>query len=1022
MARRLQGGGVSRHVLVLAPDAPSSEVARVAILEACHAHRECGADPLSLALLPAVAADGIGWKSTAAWLASPPAGDAFGEVTLASLVAQTSTLLATLARSKPNVLVEVACVLPLRDEAPKGERTWVQGDAVEAAGAAAFCAIRAAAHAGLACKCTLVVDGTTPNGGDGVLTKWCSVLEPNDMLRLPADARLARNRLAEFLDGGRHWVGALRLGSRTLQGLVLRPVVSSPSVRNVGGAIDGWRDADSRVAGGGGASGNDDAAGEDNSAPGRAESTLRRARVHLSAELMEAPPPGSQLELIRVVHESHLPAHLRMEHTWTLDACPTEGSDAARTFLCSWAANTAKGTHTAAQSGGVGGAADAMLVRCVGGRPSSADARADGSLLLLLYSRNGAMRAQLCAAPDSLPAALRYLQLHPARKVVAADTDGGEGMTDGVVAAMDGEARVEDAGNSALVDALGGLIDDSAAPVSRRTDSRHTDTAQSSAEWQESASSDGSHADALWARCLPLHTARAALRDSSGARDGAAGGDDAVGHGASLWEAPDVDRAWRQLRHAPIAMAMGSTIDGSSGDRGDGDGDSDDGDATAMLTLAMTGAHGSSSKRHAPPQTQQGHAGLPGQPLPQRARVCGGSAVRSASAGGLARGRLLAGAMGGAGPAPASGTQAGSGTLGGAALDAPVAAPAGLAAAGTVAASTTAVGSVPCATAPAGELPQAASGARPSALHAAPHASCAASNAAEAALGSSLSSSMSLGFRMKDVLRALRRSRDAATNSTSANAANDTNLNGTCSASAEAGSGHAQGSSTGAHSPSPETAKETLQLYTPPIRREYGSLLCMLLEPGKLELAAHSQPRRGSSTTAPTLATGASHGATYGADGASGGVANAALAPPMRDLAVAGALVVDPVAATRPSSGGAAAEAELLASHLAPRLPSEGAALPSSSTSLASEPVSSTSLLVHRTAKRILKAVLDPLADGIPSGADWSEPLEHLEQRALLAIERREVGLRTVSEHMRHALIARAVRAEIVNALRNGLL
>lgn len=348
----------------------------------------------------------------------------------------------------------------------------------------------------------------------------------------------------------------------------------------------------------------------------------------------------------------------------------------------------------------------------------------------------------------------------------------------------------------------------------------------------------------------------------------------------------------------------------------------------------------------------------------------------------------------------------------------------------------------------------------------------AAASTASASNALSLSSSSSLGYTMSDAMRALRRLRDGEitseiTSGITSEITSEINSEMASGLSPDAVSigGSGDGGGGGellrrAQRAAGLTAQE-LEAYAPPVKREHGSMLCMLLEPGKLEFASHStlRPRSSSSST-----TTAGIGAGTGTGGHTSAAAEAPAAPPPH--------VAPPLPLVAPLSSchslviaGEAedeAEEEMLAlprpRRSASRAPSESASVPptdaSSSASgdahangshdahsaadarsaagscdersSASGPPNPTAALVRKLCKRILKATLEPLADDDGQGGkavtgDWSVQLSALEALATARLERLPRSQLNNGAPPSSAAIGRAIRAELLEVLKTGL-
>ena len=352
-----------RHLIAFSTPATSASTALTSSLR--DAAALAADDLLSIAQLP---------SSKPTWLPSSSFDQHSLFPTTATIVADARTLVA---RVRANSALELVWLLPshLPPLNPDGD-----GGEVDPIGAAVFCARRCAQRAGLPCTCTLVApDAATARAAE---EQWAPLLDASVVtLALEGeDAWLpARRKLAELLDGGRHWAGSLSLHGSLLDGLTFCPLPPSESC--------------------------DEAVPSSSSAA--ATSSAASSSSLRWADASEAPIAGSALELVRPVRECELPAHLRLPQVWLVRASMGSRGQAASSFLRGWSEDTKNKNNNAGGSSSTA-ATDALIVRADG---------PDGSapLLLLLYCRGLQVRAQLITPPDSLAGALRFLELKALR-------------------------------------------------------------------------------------------------------------------------------------------------------------------------------------------------------------------------------------------------------------------------------------------------------------------------------------------------------------------------------------------------------------------------------------------------------------------------------------------------------------------------------------------------------------------------------------------------------------------------------
>ena len=855
---------MARLVLALSGEASSAdgasraELLRLALLDACREHAESNAEPLHVAQLPH--ADALpSWLPAHEWAeaARAPSSSAGREEGAAvDMVAQARALAAS---APAGATLHIVWLLPPGGPAPLHDNG---ADPLDPVGAAVFCAKRGAARVGCACTCTLVAsDDDTPHATRAT-ERWAALLEASPSVSLPSDdAAASRVQLAELIDGGRHWEGSLSLHGSTLGGLALRPLPSPLDVGETAGAPSAEMPTKARL---------DPKMAR---SPGSADS---------SAEASEAPAAGCGLELVRAVRLGELPRHLCLPHLWRLTAA--RGSHAARSFLRGWC------EEVGSAAAGRGGVADALLVRSTG----------SDRTLLLVYPSGDQVLAQLCAPPDSLAGALRFVRL-----------EGAEG------------------------------------------------DAASQAEW---------------VRSLPLDQAKQLLASVQAATDGEVGpaeGSWVLGAGGLAWS-EEAHRALRQTRCLPARSPV-SCID-----------------PTHALALAAPSAGTAAAadvamadvvppQRMPPPPSRRrssddlvGGGGMSAQ----RHAPAGRRAAAPKGLGGLARGRQIA-------------EQSASASCAG--------------------------------TASSADGASASAAPPPAATH------------RDGQLGDLAASSGSLGLRMRDAVHALRR--------VSEGAAREEQLPAEAPADQSVRAALPPGS-------------EEIAQYEAPVRREHGSLLCMLLEPGRLDFAAHSTLRH--RALAAPAAVSSDNGTSEH---------DAAVAPPselaMRTLSsgsggrsmgssVAGS---DKGSADVPrsrrgssesghvatSTSGGAAEAEHVprvnstGRMVAPSI--NGSALSSARSDDAAHAAHSAvsreplARVVHARSKQVLKRVFEPLAETDDRGArmlaaDWTAPLAELEARVIKRLETTPAhggDDERLGADERAETVARAVRAELIEVLREGL-
>ena len=327
---------------------------------------------------------------------------------------------------------------------------------------------------------------------------------------------------------------------------------------------------------------------------------------------------------------------------------------------------------------------------------------------------------------------------------------------------------------------------------------------------------------------------------------------------------------------------------------------------------------------------------------------------------------------------------------------------------------------------------------------------------------------------MADAMRALRRLRDGETRAAgssqvdSLDGADGDNSGGGGKGDGGGGKGVGDGSGDALLS------AEDLEAYSAPLKREHGSMLCMLVDTGQIEFAHGSMLRQRACAAAPAFVPSAPAPASSTASEQSGARAAGAGVDDAPSPATVGPfssaqppLVPQPLALLRGADQPAVLPAHLShesngwdgsdggndfgdsnssrgdgcrtgdaprnsASRGASRAPSESASVPPTEASFGSgeahgdlSSAMPTASLVRKLSKRILRATLEPLAEsdgrgGKVLGGDWAAQLAQLETRVHARIERLPNSA-LVDGAPTSAAVGRAVRAELLEVLRGGL-
>lgn len=829
---------------------------RFALLDACRAHEICSGGRLSIALL----------SNTTHWLraadVAAPCSDA--SLTLSSCPTEDALMVAQASEIAAGIPAETTVLeiiwlpaaggpAPLEDYSTADVASAAEDARIDPAGRAVFCAMQCAQRRGLKTQCLIMA--AEPQEPQHAIEQWAALLSPSDVAQLPASAEDAQQRLADIYGGELHWTGDLRIHGSTLSRLRLSPL---PASANCGEAAVG-------------------------------RSFTSEGRLERWAEPTEAPAAGGTMQLVRLLREDQLPTHLRLRHVWQLGAAPSQGGRAAASFLGGWVGECADAS--------VRGGADALLVRC---------GAEDPPRLLLLYARDGLMRAQLCAAADSLAGALRFLELQ--------HTAPGTATATGI-----------------------GTVNACAMAITYAPD---TDSAQL-LEWQ---------------RALPLQAA-AALVEQLQHRAGNAAP-------VTAWGTAE-RQALQQLRY--IAPRPAQALSVASDQHGGGDG---------VASTDATSTEGFPRLMPPPPSRQRR-----GEP----------EAMLSVPVVEQPTGN-------GCGPAASSGTEGSRACVVGDASNSETSRQ-GVQARPTVIGPPNGGSGGGSATS-RGRLLASASG---------PGAPSAAASVARLVSGAQ-QQSVRLGLTMSDALRALRRVRERVPHE------------GGDDAASVDGSGRAQ--LAGIEPWAYTGPAEHLEAFEPPQGREHTSLLCMLLESGRLDFQAYAVPRRTATLTALPAPTPLP-------------VVRASHAPASVATAAAPVLAALPSPACNSTTGGMLASDVLLPNigangdareHIMRRAGSLGSEAGTPSGSITVTLIGSetqhvpTDKLVRRHAKAGLRAVLDAMMGDEPLTGEWGDAVDSLVGRVHARLGPPDnFGRQAPSEPTRVGIIKDAVRTELRSALQSGL-